>query len=110
MTDIPLPTKAAEFIRENAAKYAEAKANRVYLEQFRKSKKALLMQECEDRTAAMKEVYAYAHPDYITVLEGIKAAVEIEETLRWKMTSADLHIQIWRTQSSNNRRTDGAHQ
>lgn len=33
--------KALEFIRQNAKKYAEAKGERVYFEQFRKSKKAL---------------------------------------------------------------------
>ncbi|WP_400581393.1 hypothetical protein ACFELG_15440 [Pseudomonas aeruginosa] len=35
------------FIRDKAGEFAEAKSNRVYLEQFRKSKKALLMLDAE---------------------------------------------------------------
>jgi hypothetical protein len=34
------PYKAIEFILEQAPKYAEAKAQRIYLEEFRKTKKA----------------------------------------------------------------------
>lgn len=37
------PHKAVDYIIKNAGKFAQAKANRVYLEEFRKSKKALLM-------------------------------------------------------------------
>lgn len=109
MSDLPLPIKAAEFIRENAPAYAKAKSERVYLEQFRKSKKALLMAESTERTAAAKEIYAYAHPDYVALLEGLKAAVEVEEAIKWKMTSAEAHIEIWRTQSANNRQIDRTH-
>ena len=39
------PYKAIEFILENAPKFAQAKAQRVYLEEFRKTKKALLMKD-----------------------------------------------------------------
>ena len=39
------PYKAIEFILENSSKYAQAKAQRIYLEEFRKTKKALLMIE-----------------------------------------------------------------
>jgi threonyl-tRNA synthetase len=108
--DLPLPTKAAEFIRENAPLYAKAKSERVYLEQFRKSKKALLMAESTERTAAAKEIYAYAHSDYVALLDGLKVAVEAEETIKWKLTAAEAHIEIWRTQSANNRAVDRTHQ
>jgi hypothetical protein len=107
MTD--LPTRAAEFIRDNAPIYANAKANRIYLEQFRKSKKALLMAESPEKTAAAKEIYAYAHPDYIVVLDGLREAVEKEETLKWKLTAAEAKIEIWRTESANNRTIDRSH-
>lgn len=39
------PNQAVDFLLKNAGLYAKAKAERVYLEEFRKSKKALLMQE-----------------------------------------------------------------
>ena len=41
------PHKAIDFIYRQAPLYAKAKAERVRLEEFRKSKKALLMAECE---------------------------------------------------------------
>ena len=39
--------KAAEYIRDNAPEYAKAKADRIYLEQYRKSLKAIKMMEAE---------------------------------------------------------------
>lgn len=104
-----LPTKAAEFIRDNAPKYAKAKSERCYLEQFRKSKKALLMAESPERTAASKEIYAYAHPEYVELLAGLRVAIEAEETLKWQLTAAEAKIEIWRTESANNRQIDRTH-
>ena len=39
------PEESTQAIRDKAPKYGEAKAQRVYLEEFRKSKKAMLMRE-----------------------------------------------------------------
>ena len=39
------PNQAVDFLLKNAGLFAKAKAQRIYLEEFRKSKKALLMQE-----------------------------------------------------------------
>ncbi len=100
------PQKAVDFIRDNASKYAQAKANRVHLEEFRKSKKALLFQDAPEGTIADRESFAYGHPDYIELLEGLKAAVEQEETLRWQIEAARLRTEIWRTQSANDRALD----
>ncbi len=101
--------KALAHMRSEAANLGKAKADRVHLDQFRKSKKALLFGECEEGTIAAKENYAYAHPEYLEVLEGLKAAVEIEETLRWKMIAAEAYIEVWRTQQANNRALDHSH-
>lgn len=96
--------KANDFIRDKARDYAQAKANRVYLEEFRKSKKAILYQEAPAGTVADKESFAYAHQDYIALLDGLRAAVEAEETLRWQMVAAEARIEVWRTQSANSRK------
>ena len=101
--------KALEHMRTEAANLAKAKSERIYLEQFRKSKKAMLFGECNDKTAAAKDNYAYAHPEYLEVLEGLRAAVEAEETLKWKMIAAQAYVEIWRTQQANNRALDHAH-
>jgi hypothetical protein len=101
--------KALEHMRSQAANLAKAKADRIYLEQFRKSKKAMLFSECEDGTVAAKDNYAYAHPEYLEILDGLRAAVEAEETLKWKMTAAEAYVEVWRTQQANNRALDNAH-
>ncbi|KVC81423.1 hypothetical protein WI75_08650 [Burkholderia ubonensis] len=98
--------RALDFIRDNAPAYAQAKAQRVYLENFRKSKKALLMRAAEMRghkTAAMQEREAYADPGYVEVLAALQEATEKEESLRWLMTAAEAKIEAWRTIESTRR-------
>lgn len=98
--------KVLDYIRDHAKHYAQAKADRIYLEQFRKSKKALLMRDAELRgvkVAALQERDAYADPGYIAVLEGLKAAVEAEEALRWLITAAETKASVWQSLGANAR-------
>lgn len=107
MSDRPIdPNKAVDFLLANAGKFAEAKATRVHLEEFRKSKKALLMNDCAEKAANAREQYAYSHPEYIGLLDGMKAAVAIEEELRWNLVAAQLRVEIWRSQEASNRNQD----
>ena len=96
--------RALDFLKVSAKAYAKAKAERIYIEEFRKSKKAILMKASGDQSAAAQERDAYAHPEYQELLLGIKASVEEEENLRWKIASAELQISIWQTQSANSRK------
>jgi hypothetical protein len=103
------PNAAVDFLLKNAGLFAKAKSERVYLEEFRKSKKALLMQEAFFAgvdTMAGQERDAYARQEYRNLLDGLKEAVEVEETLKWKMTAAQLRVEIWRTLQANNRLID----
>jgi hypothetical protein len=104
------PHDAVDFIYRQAPMYAKAKAERVYLEEFRKTKKALLMKACGETGVAAQEREAYAHADYLELLQGLKAAVESEETLRWGLVAAQARVEIWRTQEATNRMTDRATQ
>lgn len=104
------PNESVDFIYRTAPQYAKAKAERVYLEEFRKTKKALLMKSCGETSIAAQEREAYAHPEYQEVCKGIEAATEQEETLRWSLVAAQARIEIWRTQSANNRNMDRAAQ
>ena len=108
--DLKDPNKAVDYILANAGKFAAAKAQRVYLEEFRKSKKAILMAQSTDKAAVTREQYAYSHEDYLALLGGLKAAIEVEEKLRWDLIGAQARIEIWRTQSANNRQQDRAMQ
>jgi hypothetical protein len=91
------PDKAIQYLIDTAPLYAQAKADRLYLEEFRKSKKAHLMSQAGTEVLGKQETFAYAHEEYIEVLEGIRAAVEKEEKYRWLMTAAQARIEVWRT-------------
>lgn len=100
------PAEAIEFIYSHSKKYAAAKAERVFLEEFRKSKKAVLMQQAAEEgfsSAATQEREAYAHPEYIELLQGLKKAVEVELAIQWQLIAAQARIEVYRTQSANDR-------
>jgi hypothetical protein len=93
-------------LRETAGKYAKAKAEYDHLEDFKKSKVAILMKEAElqgFKTAAAQEREALAHPEYIQLLEGLKVANEEAERLRRELWLAELGSEIWRTNESSRR-------
>lgn len=89
-----------------APRYAKAKAQRMYLEEFRRVKRALLMQQSDAKTVADRETYAYSHPEYIAVVDGLQVAWEAEITLQWKLKAAELQVDIWRSQEASNRAMD----
>ena len=107
------PEEAAQTIRDKAPAYGEAKAQRVYLDEFRKSKKALLMKNALEmgyEAANAQEREAYADPAYLQLLKGLAAAIEKEETLRWEIEAARLDVDIWRTREATTRMQDRTHQ
>ena len=102
------PQGAIESMWKMAPAYAKAKAERIYLEEFRKSKKAILMQAHNDKAIGAQEREAYAHPEYIGLLAALRVAVESEETLRWRLVSAQTSVEVWRSQEASSRATDRA--
>lgn len=97
---------ALDWIRDNAKGYAQAKANRIYMEEYRKTLKSLLMRKAECtgvKTLAAQERDAYSHDDYQTHLNGLKEAVEVEEEYRWLFVAAQAKIEAWRTIESTRR-------
>lgn len=96
------PEKAIRYIAENAPAFAAAKANRVFIENFLRTVKARLMNE-EVGTLGNKEAYAYAHSDYVVQLEGLKAATEEEERLKYMLLAAQARIEVWKTQEYTKR-------
>jgi hypothetical protein len=93
-------------LRETAKKYAQAYAQKEYLDEFKKSKLAILMKNAERdgfTTAAAQEREARAHPDYLALLDGLKVAIESSESLRWELKIAEIGAEIWRTKQSTKR-------
>ena len=84
--------------------YAEAEANRIYLLEYRKSLKAILMSQAEADAPGMalqkQERYAYSHKDYLELLHGIKAAVYQSAKLRHQIKVMDTRFETWRTKQA----------
>lgn len=102
------PQTALESMWKTAPLLAKAKAERVYMEEYRKSLKAILMKASKENSAASQEREAYAHADYIKHLSGLQSAVETEEFLRWKMVTSQAAVDVWRSQNASNRAIDRA--
>lgn len=98
---------ALETLKELGPLYAKAKADRSHVEFYRKSKKALLMIEAErdhgHKSAAMQERYAYAHDEYVALLDGLHAAIEEETRLEFRLKAADAAIRVWQTRAASAR-------
>ncbi len=97
------PQRAVDALIQMAPKHAEAKATRIYLEEYRKSLKAILMQRHQGMPIAAQEREAYAHQEYLDHLKAMQIAVQEEELLRWHMVAAQARIEVWRSQNANNR-------
>jgi len=87
--------------------YAKAEANRAYLIEFRKSKKAILMADAEAKepglAIAKQEREAYSHPEYQQLLEGIKEAVEQATALRFQIEVRKMRFESWRSKQATSR-------
>lgn len=97
--------KALDWLVANATKAAQARANRIYMEEMRKSLKAQLMGEHKDKPIGAQEREAYSDERYLLHLKSLRTAVEDDERMRWLMTSAQAKIDAWRSFQANNRIT-----
>jgi len=98
--------KACNWLRDNAVEAAQARANRIYLEEFRKALKAELMKKHISESIGAQEREAYSSPEYREFLEGLKEAVRQDEHNRFMRAAAMAKIEAWRTQEANRRGMD----
>ena len=100
------PQAAVDFMIAKSRAYAQAEANKVYMEELRKTIKAEQMIEAETlghKTAAMQEREAYASQIYRDHLLALQEAVKQREQLRWMLIAAQARIEVWRSQEASNR-------
>lgn len=93
-------------LRALGRKAAKARAEREYLDEFKKSKLAILMSEAEQAgvtTVAAQEREARRHPDYLALLDGLKQAVEECEGCEWDLRIALKGADLWQTKQANER-------
>ena len=92
--------KAIDYLRDSAQKAAQARANRIYVEEFRKVMKAQIMKERTSDAIGAQERDAYADPRYKQHLEAIREAVMADEHSRFLREAASARIEGWRTQQA----------
>jgi len=93
-------------LRSMSEEFAVAYSERTYLDEFKKSKLAILMRQAEmdgHKTMAAQEREARAHKEYLDLLLALKVAVERSERLRWHLEVAKLGVAVWQTENANNR-------
>jgi len=95
--------KAADYIRDNATRAAEAHATRIYLTEYRKSMKAILMADKLLDALGAQERYAYSHQKYLKHLDALREAIAEDKKMEWMMKAAETKIDVWRSQSANSR-------
>tara|TARA_R100000750_G_scaffold43029_1_gene28409 strand:- start:82 stop:405 length:324 start_codon:yes stop_codon:yes gene_type:complete len=103
MIDEQSVERALHWMAENVGTLSKAISDRKYLEDFKKVKLSMLIQEAPPGTVSSKESWAFAHEDYEEVLQGLRAAVEQEAELKHMFTIAEARIEVWRTIQANNR-------
>lgn len=91
------PNRAIEYIQQNAIKFAQAKSDRIFIENYLKTIKAKEMNKSSAATVAQKDADAYASEAYVEQLNALKAAVEQEEHLKWMLIAAQARIDVWKT-------------
>lgn len=92
-------------LREIAKKYSQAKREAVYLEEFKKSKLAILMKKYESKHAsvAAQERESRADPEYMELLKALADAVGESEKCYWELKIAQMGAGLWQTQQANKR-------
>lgn len=104
--DLKDPIKCLERMQDTGPKLAHAKGLVIYMTEYRKTLKGLLMMQSACKTIQMKEAEAYAHEDYLKHLEALREATEEHERLRWQMVTDAAAVEVWRSMNANDRAMD----
>lgn len=97
--------EALWWLKDEVDSMAQARANRLYLELFMKSKQSMLRKESNETSEHKRTDYALTHADYLEVLEGYKSAVKADEKKRFQRDANIKLIDAWQTMSANARKS-----
>lgn len=95
--------EALDFLADDADRAAKHRAERIYVEEFRKTMKAKVMKEHASLPIGAQEREAYADPRYIAHLDALRQAVFEDSRMTFKRIAAEAVIEAWRSQSANYR-------
>ena len=91
-------------INKLSAKFAKAKAERSYLENYRKSLRASIALEYAEqgiKSFQAQTLHAEADDRYKQILKALKTATQIETQCYWDLESLRIQFEKWRTQRAD---------
>jgi hypothetical protein len=97
------PEKAVKWLIDHAESDAKAKAERRYIEEFRKSLKAIIQKEHVGESIAKREMEAYADPRYLSHLKAMQVAIFEDEKAQHLTKAAEIKLEVWRTAEATKR-------
>ena len=95
--------RALAFLRDTAQDAAQARANRLHLDDYSRVIKAQIMSEHLAETVSAQERYAYGDIRYKNHLEALKIAIFEDEKMRFLREAALAKLEIWRSEQANAR-------
>lgn len=95
--------RALNYLRDNAEKDAQARAERLYMEQWIKTVLAQEQAKNPEKSVAAQEVGARISPAFLSALDAYKVAIYEDERRRFLRSAAETKVEAWRTMSSNER-------
>ena len=93
--------KALAYLRDTAVEAAQARAERLYLDDYSRVLRATIMSEHLSEPVNAQERYAYGDTRYKNHLEGLKQAIFLDERHRFLREAASAKIEAWRTYQAN---------
>lgn len=103
MIDEATVESAVDWIRDTANEAAQARADREYMDEYRKSLRAQIMAEHSELPLAAQEREANSDPRYIEHLAAFREAVYRDERMRWLRVAAETKISVWQSQQRSMR-------
>lgn len=94
---------ALQFMFDQSLLLGAFKADLEYLDDFKKTKVALLMNESLEKTAVAREQYALSHPEYEELLEAIKEANQEYHSINWFLKACEAFVEVWRAKQYANK-------
>lgn len=94
---------AVDWLRDTANEAAQKRAERLYLDEYRKVLRAQLMKQHMDLPVSAQEREALADPKYAEHLQALKTAIDEDERMRFLRVAAEAKIEAWRSMNANHR-------
>ncbi|NHK29154.1 hypothetical protein FF098_014635 [Parvularcula flava] len=97
-------SEAVKYLAECPEEYAQAIHEEARLEQLAKNFKAVLMDDCDEKSMTAKEAWAMRQPEYRDITE--KQLPDARRRVAYHKAKgkwADMVIEVWRTQNANKR-------